>query len=214
MEKYGKKPKKFTVEWYEYIWEYYKLHIIVAVLLVAAVVYTWVSIASAPRYDLDICFSLSRNFGDEAKNKLMEELAANVDDIDGNGEVDVNFLDCSVPDGFDDAEYASSMDSKFYLELQVGDSYIFVVSKDMAERLTKDSALDGLFEKASEWSGAEGDFEYFADAGKSKFFRNAGIPADGVYIGIRNFAAGEGSDKDLLKRQNAVLAAEIILGNV
>ena len=57
MERYGEKPKRFTREWFEYVWEYYKIHIIVTILVIAAVVYTWVSIATRPYYDLYVCFA-------------------------------------------------------------------------------------------------------------------------------------------------------------
>ena len=51
MEVYGEKPKRFTAKWFEYVWEYYKMHIIITLLVIVAVVYTWIAIASATKYD-------------------------------------------------------------------------------------------------------------------------------------------------------------------
>ena len=33
MEKYGVKPQRFTKAWFEYVWDYYKIHIIDLVFL-------------------------------------------------------------------------------------------------------------------------------------------------------------------------------------
>ena len=44
MEKYGVIPKKFTAAWFEYIWEYYKIHIN---LLLRSKSYEWINIWKA-----------------------------------------------------------------------------------------------------------------------------------------------------------------------
>lgn len=211
MERYGTKPKKFTAEWFDYVWEYYKIHIIVALLLVAAVIYTWVSLATATRYDMELSLSLTSGIDEEAEAGIKGELEKLIEDIDGNGEINIRLINCSVPENYADAEYSSAMDSKFYLQLQGGDSYLVLVSGAMAERLESDPAIEGLFEEASGWADDDGEFSCFAYAGESEVLRRAGVLTKDVYVGVKNFIGGNNDEDDAAKRENAMSAAKYIL---
>lgn len=213
MEVYGEKPKKFTAAWFSYVWEYYKIHIIVCILIVAAVIYTVIALNSVTGYDLYVCISGNNTISKESQEKLSEALKASVSDINGDGEINIKIFDYSVPDNYDDIEYTNSMNQKFHLELQAGDSFLYIVPKESADRLVNNSTVTGAFEDPKSWSGRESDNIYFAKAYNSEVFKNAGIVYDNFYIGVRNTNSYHDSDEDKAQRKNAVSAANFILGN-
>lgn len=214
MEHYGTKPKKFTAAWFDYVWEYYKIHIIVTLLIIAAVIYTWYAIASAPHYDMEACMSLSAAITDEETETLKNELGTVIADIDDNDDIKIKISDCSVPQNYEDAEYSQSMEAKFYLSLLSDDVYLVIASESMVKRLTNDESMDGLFEEAVKWSGTDGEYTYFAYAGDSEVLRRAGVQTEDIYIGIKNFIGGDGDEKNTAKRDNALCAAKYILGSM
>ena len=84
---------------------------------------------------------------DSAKEALSMELKNYAEDVNGDGKVQVKILDYSVPDSFDDQQYAQTMDTKLYLEFQAGDAYVFVMPKEKADKLIEDEALNGCLKK-------------------------------------------------------------------
>lgn len=193
------------------MWEYYKLHIIIVLLVAVAVIYTCYAILNAQHYDMEACISVLGGMSSEAEETISEELKETLEDIDGDGEINILFSDCSVPASIGDESYAASMESKFYLGLQSGEVYMLIVSEDMVKKLTANPAMEGFLEEAASWSGETGEYTYFADASGSAALRRAGMPADGVYIGIKNFNDEKDGEEGRQKYENAVSAAKFIL---
>ena len=72
-EKYGTIPPKFTREWWKYFWDYYKVHTIVTVILVAAVALTVYSKATAPKYDLTLCYAGASVLNEQTEEAIRKE---------------------------------------------------------------------------------------------------------------------------------------------
>lgn len=212
MEKYGKIPDKFTRAWFEYVWEYYKIHIIVTLLVIIAIVYTWIAIATRTYYDLYVCFAGDYALSEDSRDYLTEELKKNIPDINGDDKINVYICDYTVPENFDDNDYIRAMQQKFHLELQAGDSFLFVVPESTAYELVANPSLTGHFESPLDWCGQESNNEYFIKAENSTLLRDAGILYDDLYIGVRNFTFTEGNEDDTAQRENAIKAANFILG--
>lgn len=212
MERYGVKPKKFTAAWFDYVWEYYKLHIIAVVLIVAAIIYTVIAFSTRTYYDFNICFAGETLLTDESKQKLSDVLKENLKDVNGDGEINIKIDDYSIGKNTQDGEYIAAMQTRLYLELQAGEAYIFVLSEDNAWRLKNDSATEGLFDDASNWAenGKEGEYVKIEE---SKILNDAGILYENSYIAVRNFIYDEGNDEDQIQRENAIDAANVILAN-
>lgn len=210
MEKYGEIPKKFTSKWFEYVWEYYKWHIIAVIAAVIAVFYTWYQFATRTVYDLTICFAGNTLIGEQAEERLADALTEVIEDIDGDGERNVRILDLSAGET-KDFEMQYMMEQKLHLELQAGDTYLFIVSKDTADMLTSNSSIDGLFAKTAEWCGEKGENEFFAEVEDSAVLRQSGMIYKGLHAGLRNFVAGRDSETDAAMRNNAILAGQAIL---
>ena len=213
MEVYGEKPKRFTSAWFEYVWEYYKIHIIVTLLVIIAVVYTWIAIASATKYDFYLCIAGDKYITDENKEDLKEVLKDKITDINGDGEINIEILDYSTSSEIKDIEFENAMKTKLELELQAGDSFLYIVSKKVADDLVANPAANDFFEKPENLSGKESDNKYFARAEESVVLKDAGIQYNDLYVGVREFTYSEGDEEDVAKRNNAIEVAKYILGN-
>lgn len=210
MEKYGEIPKKFTAKWFEYIWEYYKWHIIVVVAVIIAGVYTWYSIANRTIYDLTVCFAGDNIISERAEKKLTDALAAEIEDINGDGEKNIKILQTSTGQT-DDFELMQLTEQKFHLELQASDTYLYLISKERVESLSGNSSADGLFEATESWCGKEGENEFFIDADESEILKKSGMIYNDLYIGLRNFVSGRDGEADRAMRENALIAGKAIL---
>lgn len=213
MEVYGEKPKKFTSAWFEYVWEYYKMHIIVTLLVIVAVVYTWIAISSATKYDFYLCIAGDKYITDENKEKLKEAFKGQITDINGDGEVNIEIFDYSTSSEVKDIEFENAMKTKLELELQAGDSFLYIVSKNVADDLVANPAAYDFFEEPKNLSGKESDNKYFAKAEESTVLKEAGIPYNDLYVGVREFTYSEGDEEDVIKRNDAIKVAKYILGN-
>ncbi len=211
MEKYGVKPDRFTKAWFEYVWDYYKIHIIVGLVLLAAIIYTVIAINSKKEYDLTVVFATNQQVTDEAKKNLTGELKKIAKDIDGDGEINVAIFDYPYISDYDDIEYKRALEEKFHLDLQAGETFLYVISKDVLDDLKYRTEIEGLFSKPSEWAeNAESDGD-FAAVFDSVMLNSSGIIEDNLYIGVRNFRYSEKPEKDGAKRDNAIFAAKEIL---
>ena len=56
MEKYGTVPKRFTKAWWEYFWEYYKLHVIVSVVVISMIGISAHQLLTNPKYDVTVTY--------------------------------------------------------------------------------------------------------------------------------------------------------------
>ena len=211
MEKYGVKPERFTKAWFEYVWDYYKIHIIVGLVILASVIYTVIAITGRTEYDLYVCFSTNSQLSDRSKEKVIEELKKTVEDIDGDGEINICVYDFPFVSDYDDIEYKKALEEKFHLELQAGESFLYVISNDVLDTIKYRSEIKGLFSLPSEWSEnavTEGEFASILD---SDILGAAEITENDLYVGVRNYRYSESEEKDGQKRENAISAAIAIL---
>ncbi len=209
MEKYGEIPKKFSAKWFEYVWDYYRWHIIVVLLVIVTAGYTWHSIANRTVYDLTVCLAGDAIIDDAANEQLCSALGEVIEDINGDGEKNVKILDFSNPDSRD-TQFMLAMQQKLLLEMQTGDSYLYLISKEQADIYVIDSATKGLFAPASEWYGGGGTF---VSLNESTLLKSSGVTYGELYAGVRNFVADVGEEEsDRAQRNNSILAANALLG--
>ena len=147
MEVYGTKPKRFTKEWWEYFWDYYKIHTIATAIIIIFTGITISECAHRINYDLQIDYISENQISDEAVNALTILIEENIDDITENGkpEAYVTYLDMGE---HGDPQYAQAMFSKFAVEMGYTESFVFLVSKKYADQLSE----EGIFEEASNWT--------------------------------------------------------------
>lgn len=224
MERYGEIPKRFSKAWWPYFWYYYKIHTIVIVLLLVAITGTLVQCATKTRYDLSVMYAGSTVYTDESLNNLAAKMSEGVDDITGNDKIDAVVRQLGIaPTNTQQAgtEYNYAMSTKLDLEFMSGESYLFLLNKQEADRLIRRDATETVFEEVDKWSTKPVDKDYtLKENGKSyvvnlrynEYFNNAGFVTENLYMAIRPLK-DKPSNEDKLRHDNAVKIANIILGN-
>ena len=193
-EVYGKKPEKFTAEWWEYFWMYYKWHTIIGVFAVIAAVSTIYGMMTAEKYDMTVSFVGNIPVSSEEIERIEEELSPYCEDLDKNGEKSLLFTADLLTDAQRDPEYYSAIITKLYASLSDESTYVYILSRELADNLSGEDEDDCAFTPLDEWFSEEIDEEDIysvhgksrgIDASKIKAFRNCGINLDGHYILLR-----------------------------
>lgn len=223
MEKYGEIPKRFTKKWWEYFWDYYKIHTIAAVVAVAAIASTISQCANKIDYDLSLVTVGLPMLAVDKEEVLCAELAELVDDIDGKD--GTNAFITQIPIGVEgqDPEYEVTLMQNFMIELGFGEGYIYFFSAECADSyLNRDDVADS-FMPVSEWGVAGLDAEgrrillymgepFALSMEGNALLEEAGIDTSDCYMMLRYPRYNEKDDEQALKKfENAKKAAQAIL---
>lgn len=226
MEKYGEIPKRFTRKWWEYFWDYYKIHTIVAVVAVVAVASTISQCVNKIDYDISLVTVGLPLLNTEKDTALCAEIAEYADDIDLKDGTNAFITQIPIGVAGEDPGYESTLMQSFMIELGFGEGYIYFYSGECADSyLNRDDVKDS-FMPVSDW-GVEGID--LADKGKFKLHMGApfamsmegnsllesvGIDTSDCYMMIRCPRYNEKDDEVALKKfDNAIKAANGIIAN-
>ena len=177
MEKYGTIPKRFTKEWWDYFWEYYKWHTVGAVGVIFLLTITVFQIMSNEKYDLILTYIGEVHYQDTSNEEISEALGRVISDAnsDGKQNVMVQVLQIVNPKGeVENAEYRMAFEAKKLLELQAGDGFLFLFDEEQMNDITEKNVAPQALMPVSEWAGeaAEG---YFVRLGSTQFFKDCGF---------------------------------------
>lgn len=158
-EKYGTIPKRFTKAWWEYFWDYYKIHTIVIALIIMAVAFTVYQVKTTPKYDLNLSYAGEMYLSDEMVSAIQDKLSEVIDDLDGNGEKKVGINQFVFTENDEDVQFTQAMITKLQLEFVTDESMLFVYSEDKAKFLFENESLAGAFLPVSQWLDEDIDVE-------------------------------------------------------
>jgi len=119
-----------------YIWEYYKLWIIGAAIVLIAAISLISSIASKPKYDYDIAVSTSETLSTEETQAIADAFAALGRDVDGNGAISVNVTDYRIGGDTGDDTYGYADQVKFTGDAELCTSAIYIMDEDTKAQVT------------------------------------------------------------------------------
>ena len=151
-EKYGTIPKKFTKEWWEYFWMYYKWHVLGTLFVIIAVTVTIVQVATKPKYDLTVCFAGTAIIPEEIAVSIEDTLGPLCEDVDGNGKKNITFTQLCI-DHKSDPEYAMSMMQKLNLMLTEDDVYLYIMDAETAVSFVDPDPEYCAFVSVDTWLG-------------------------------------------------------------
>lgn len=211
MEKYGTVPKRFTKGWWEWFWEYYKIHVLAGafVLLLAGV--TIYQAVTKPHYDITVTYMGECSANESQLEQIDTELETVVPDVNGNGKTDVFFqvltsgsqTQTSVGTS-NDAEYTMAIETKKMFELQMGDSFVFVTNKAQMDGWYANELAQDMFTESDSWlteenkscERAEGLGEkYFVKVPNTSIFSEVGFATgEDLYVAVR--VIRENEDKE------------------
>jgi len=207
MEVYGEKPKRFTKQWWEYFWDYYKIHTIAVIFVIILTISTIVECANRVHYEMQMDFISEHGLTEEAQNNIIELMQNNTADITGNDKKEAFLFFLNMAD-LSDPQMAQAMQTKLMIEAGCSESYVFIVSKQYADYFEG----SGEFLKTSEWTDKEsinGEVISLKDCEKLK---NLGVDTEDLYIGIRNIREDEKKDENAGKKQkNEIEFAKYLL---
>ncbi|MDY3929035.1 MAG: hypothetical protein SOZ34_06700 [Clostridia bacterium] len=209
-EHYGTKPKMFTKAWWGYFWDYYKIHTIVVVSIIAAIGITVYQVKTSPKYDYHIVYAGSMYMEDEAVQKVFEPL---IDDTDNNGEKKVDVQQLVFSEDEQDAQYIAAMVTKIQLQFVTDDCMLFIFDNNKAKYYFGNESMDGVFQPTENWLQTEtedkpiydfGGEGYAVSLADSKLLKDAGINCENLYVCVRAY---ESDDESVL--QNIETAKKI-----
>ena len=210
MEVYGEIPQKYTKEWWDYIWYYYKWHILSTVFAVVMIVTCFQQCANRPSYDLQIAMITEEEFYLTQTEGLKSLAESVISDATGNGENEVYILPIHMSDE-SDATTVQTGFARFTAEMAVPESYVFIVSRHYGDIVLKNEML----ESTDVWAdGAESDGYLVSLKGNEKL-KEIGIDSDSVelYLGVvKLFENRKGDELEKERHENGVRFSRYLLG--
>ncbi len=189
-----KLPERFTKEWFKYIFDYYRWHIIITVAVIVAVSLFVYGKITAVKPDINLAMAGNIVLQPENEDMFQLKLDKMVKDVNNDGKTKVfrpmyYIYDKSTQTGVD---FESAMSQKLSIEFMSQRTYLFVLDKTMAERYS--NLPDTAFLKTEKWAGEHLEEELFKDAyGRnygvslkdSKILKECGIDGSDMYLFIR-----------------------------
>lgn len=192
-EKYGEIPPKFTKQWWEYFWEYYKWHVIITVAAVIIAAVTIVQCATREKYDMTVVYAGHMNYSEgeiQRFKSLMEEC---ISDIDSNGKQSVDFQHLVFSDGAGNEEFDYAMQTKLDMTFTDDFTYVYLMDEIEAKLYIQRKSVSEGFEPAdvfakdtdAEILRAEDGTGYAVNLNNSSILRENNIYCDDLYLFIR-----------------------------
>ena len=218
-EKYGVVPKRFTHEWWEYFWMYYKWHTIVITFIVLAIGITVYQKATEPRYDTTLVYAGEAYISDESSDNLSKLLSPLTEDLDNNGEKALAFTSFVMSQDQSDPQYTMAMTMKLQLALSEDETYIYIMDEKLLRTYAGENSENCVFAKTDAWLKTDvpedklftvhGDTVAVSLEG-NKYLKEAGIDSAGKYLAVR-FYPREDQKKQIPGYEAAVKLANKIL---
>lgn len=218
-EKYGEVPKIFTKKWWEYFWDYYKVHTIVIVIAIIAITMAVYKAATAPKYEFNIAYSAEANIPTDTEEMFRKKLSEYVTDSNGDGEDGVVIHQNTFLSGMEDAQAEQTMILRMQLEATDKDTIVYIISEDKLKYMIDAPEMKGVFLSVEEWLDSDvSEDKLYKSNGKacamringSKMLEQYGIYSDNLYIAVRNYNE-ELSDEMKEKIADAINIANAIV---
>lgn len=217
-EKYGTVPPKWTKEWWEYFWDYYKWHTIITIGIVICIAVTVVQCATKEKYDLTVTYAGHMIYSEEEVSRLTDVISPLIDDIDGNGEKSVFFQQLNFMNSSGSEEYDYASQSKLDMEFHNECSFLFLYDSSELENMVNRDSVSELYLPVSEWAEempeesliySKDGIPYAVRLAESAFFADNNIYSDDLYIIVRrNYRDDE---KNNLAHRSSVRIANTLI---
>ena len=139
----GPKPSEVAVlpktpaEKLKNIWFHDKWFIMGAIALAIVMVVCVAQCASRPKYDLSVVVYAYNFVGDDDCKLMADYLSQHCEDINGDGKVIVNVINCSYTEGSNEKQYIYSRNTKLQAVLSTDSSaLLYITDKDSYEYLS------------------------------------------------------------------------------
>ena len=214
-EKYGTVPKKYTKEWWDYFWTYYKWHTISVILLVIVIGTTIYGKITAEKFDLTVTYAGNYALPVEHTEKIEEIFAEYSPDVDGNGEKNVSYIQLQISDmdSGADPQYVMAMNTKLQMSLSEDDTYVFILNKEIADAYSGEEADSCVYAPLEDWLKADIDESliykahgkgYGIDISDMEIFKETGVDFSNHYLFLRYYPRPDQIKKQLAGYEGAI----------
>ena len=139
-------PKTFTEKW-ENFWFHYKWHTIAVVFITVALAIIITQCATRTKYDLKIVYFTYKPVLEAQTVPMAEYFENYAEDINGDGETNVQIINCSLSNENSDTQYKNSIYSKIQSIIVSDYSALhFITDKDSFEYFEVFNNSGGIFE--------------------------------------------------------------------
>ena len=138
-------------KWFENLWYHYKWFIITAVLAVFVITVVTAQCATRPQYDLSLVVSFTKTaMSTEQIEVIKTGLTKYAKDYNGDGEINLNLINCTFDEDSEDVNYVISMRQKLQVSAMGESSAILYITDDNAFSYIDDIKADvgGFFQNA------------------------------------------------------------------
>ncbi len=189
------KPKRFTREWWAYIWHYYKVHFFVVLAIIFLAIVTIVEMTNTVKYDATIHYIGKSMFAQETADRIAEKACEASDDIDGDGKQNLFFSQLNfTPEALQDGGQAMALENKWLTTLASERGMLYIFDASLLEKTMHASVTEGAFVPVSQWCTEQvlperllemqGDF-YAVSLEESAIMKELGIDAKDMYLALR-----------------------------
>lgn len=189
------KPKKFSGEWFRYVWDYYKVHILVTVAVIALIAVTVVEVLNTVHYDVNINYIASNVLSFDVSDNLANKAAEQIEDGNGDGEKHVSVTQLNFTDeAMQNANQIMALENKLMTVFASEDEMMFVFDEAMLKDVLDMSATEGVFVPVSQWADEDlseellyeyGGGVYAVNLKNSAILKEMGIDASDMFVAVR-----------------------------
>lgn len=189
------KPKKFSGEWFRYVWDYYKVHILVTVAVIALIAVTVVEVLNTVHYDVNINYIASNVLSFDVSDNLANKAAEQIEDGNGDGEKHVSVTQLNFTDeAMQNANQIMALENKLMTVFASEDEMMFVFDEAMLKDVLDMSATEGVFVPVSQWTDEDlseellyeyGGGVYAVNLKNSAILKEMGIDASDMFVAVR-----------------------------
>jgi len=204
------KPKKFTKEWYGYIWDYYKAHILIGIGALIFISILAFNMLTSVKFDTNINFVATTVLSAEKSEQLSKACSLNSDDLNENGRVDIAINQLNfTKENKENSEMNQALLEKLMVLLNSTDELLFVVDEQMLPQVALTQYSADIFYKVSEWNGEQikTDNEYAMSLCDSTILKELGIDGTDLYVLVAKTDADAGFKPE---EENAIKIAKFL----
>lgn len=210
MEVYGEKPKKFTAKWWDYVWYYYKWHILGTIFAIFMFATMLTQCAARTECDLKVCLVLRDDLVLTQEENLKKAMSEIVSDATKNGKKEVDIEPVYMGDETN-IQNKQALYAKLAVTVANPESYVFIMSKEYADSIIKNE----IFESTKNWADGESEDEYVISLSGNETLKKMGIDGgdEELFLGVvKLFDNRQGNETEKARHENGVRFARYLIG--
>lgn len=145
--------KRFSREWWKNFWFYYKWHVLVIVVVIAAITATVIDMANRVNPDIYILFSGDYVLTEQDHAILKERVEGTITDVNNDGKIIASFIQIPLKLDSEKAdETTAASNVQMQTQFVTGEQHIYVLDRELFNLYYSQCLLDTekLLEKTSE----------------------------------------------------------------